>query len=177
MHCEKSVKKMYKIENCGINENKNFVSFPGATHMDGFPEYLREVVDDHWGTFPPQHPLIVDLFGIFFFVLTVLSIFGNGLVIYIFLTTKSLRIPTNMFIINLALADMGVMLTQGPLMFINAFASDFWMWGTLLCKLYGCTGGIFGKLHGYVYSKALRYADFGPKAISVAQKTVYPEVI
>ena len=27
------------------------------------------------------------------------------------------------------------------------------------------------------YSKALRYADFGPKAISVAQKTVYLEVV
>ena len=32
----------------------------------------------------------------------------------------------------------------------------------------------FLELH---YSKALRYADFGPKAISVAQKTVYLEVI
>ena len=119
---------------------------PGATHMDGFPDHLRDVVDDHWGTFPPQHPLVVDLFGIFFFVLTLASVFGNGLVIYVFLTTKSLRTPTNMYIINLALADVGIMLTQGPLMFINAFTSDFWMWGSLICKLYGCTGGIFGKI-------------------------------
>ena len=118
----------------------------GSSHMDGFPDEIRDVVHDHWATFPPQHPLVVDLFGIFFFVLTVASIFGNGLVIYVFLTTKSLRMPTNMFIINLALADMGVMLTQGPLMFINAFTSDYWMWGSLLCKLYGCTGGIFGKI-------------------------------
>ena len=68
--------------------------------MDGFPDHLRDVVHDHWGTFPPQHPLVVDLFGIFFFILTVASLFGNGLVIYVFLTTKSLRTPTNMFIIN-----------------------------------------------------------------------------
>ena len=54
-------------------------------------------------------------------------------------------LQTNMFIINLALSDMGIMLTQGPLMFINAFYSDYWMWGSLLCKIYGCTGGIFGK--------------------------------
>ena len=139
----------------------------GATHLDNFPESLREVVHDHWGTFPPQHPLVVDLFGIFFFVLTFLSLFGNGLVIYVFLATKSLRttviliyliikwcwtvlelrflFQTNMFVVNLALSDCGIMLTQGPLMFINAFYDNHWMWGSFLCKLYGCTGGIFGK--------------------------------
>ena len=115
--------------------------------MDGFPDEIRDVVHNHWASFPPQHPLVVDLFGVFFLVLTFISIFGNGLVIYIFLTTKSLRIPTNMFIINLAISDVGIMLTQGPLMFINAFSSDFWMWGSLLCKIYGAMGGIFGKLY------------------------------
>ena len=142
----------------------------GATHMDHFPDELREVVHNHWGTFPPQHPLVVDLFGILFFVLTFASFFGNGLVIYVFLATKSLRTPvsicfrllkplfatylqiylqTNMFVVNLALSDCGIMLTQGPLMFINAFYDNHWMWGPFLCKLYGCTGGIFGN---YVYS-------------------------
>ena len=118
--------------------------------MDGFPDEIRDVVHNHWASYPPQHPLVVDLFGIFFFVLTFVSIFGNGLVIYIFLTTKSLRIPTNMFILNLAVSDVGIMLTQGPLMFINAFASDFWMWGSLMCRIYGALGGIFGKkFHHY----------------------------
>ncbi len=51
-----------------------------------------------------------------------------------------------MFIINLAISDMGIMLTQGPLMFINAFSSDYWMWGSLICKIYGCLGGIFGTV-------------------------------
>ena len=67
----------------------------GATHMDHFPDELREVVHNHWGTFPPQHPLVVDLFGILFFVLTFASFFGNGLVIYVFLATKSLRTPVS----------------------------------------------------------------------------------
>ena len=68
---------------------------PGATHMDNFPEELREVVHDHWGQFPPQHPLVVDMFGIFFLFLTFVCLFGNGLVIYIFLFTKSLRTPVS----------------------------------------------------------------------------------
>ena len=119
---------------------------PGASHMDNFPEELREVVHEHWTQFPPQHPLVVDMFGLFFLFLTFVCLFGNGLVIYVFLSTKSLRTPTNMFIVNLAVSDSGIMFSQGPLMFINAFNSDFWMWGPFICKLYGCLGGIFGTV-------------------------------
>ena len=53
-------------------------------------------VHDYWGTFPPQHPLIIDLFGILFFFLWLVSFFGNGCVIYIFLLSKSLRTPVSL---------------------------------------------------------------------------------
>lgn len=36
----------------------------GATQFDDMPDELREVVDDYWGQFPPQHPLIKDAFGV-----------------------------------------------------------------------------------------------------------------
>ena len=49
-----------------------------------------------------------------------------------------------MLMVNLAISDLGIFTTQGPLMFINAFASPFWMWGSFMCRLYGCLGGIFG---------------------------------
>ena len=65
----------------------------GASHLDNFPEDLKSVVHPHWGTFPPQHPLIIDLFGVIFFVLWTISFLGNGCVIYIFLSTKSMRTP------------------------------------------------------------------------------------
>ena len=61
--------------------------------MDNFPEDLREVVSDHWAQFPPQHPLIVDFFGILFFCLTITNLFANSLVIYVFLANKDLRTP------------------------------------------------------------------------------------
>ena len=35
--------------------------------------------------------------------------------------------------------------TQGLPCVINAFASDHWMFGPVLCRVYGCLGGIFGK--------------------------------
>ena len=68
----------------------------GATHLDNFPDDLREVVNDQWEKFPPQHPLIVDLFGVIFFLLWALSFLGNGCVMWIFLTTKSIRTPVNL---------------------------------------------------------------------------------
>ena len=61
--------------------------------MDGFPEELKGVVHEHWGTFPPQHPLIPDLFAIVFFFLWCISFFGNGCVVYIFLASPKLRTP------------------------------------------------------------------------------------
>ena len=63
--------------------------------MDGFPEELRSVVHDHWGNFPPQHPLIGDLFGVIFFFLWIVSFLGNGCVIYVFLATPKLRSPVS----------------------------------------------------------------------------------
>ncbi len=61
-----------------------------------------------------------------------------------------LEFQTNMFIVNLAISDSGIMLTQGPLMFINAFSSKYWMWGSFVCRLYGCLGGIFGMHQDHV---------------------------
>ena len=61
--------------------------------MDNFPDDLREVVHKHWEQFPPQHPLIPDLFGIVFFMLWLISFCGNSVVIMVFLMTKELRTP------------------------------------------------------------------------------------
>ena len=63
--------------------------------MDGFPDELRGVIHEHWGQFPPQNPMIIDLFGIMFFFLAFLSFCGNGFVIYVFLSKKSLRTPVS----------------------------------------------------------------------------------
>ena len=52
---------------------------------------------------------------------------------------------SNIFIVNLAFSDMMMMTTQSLPVALNAFASDKWMYGPLMCKVYACVGGIFGK--------------------------------
>ena len=72
-----------------------YISFfiTGALMMDGFPEELREVVNEHWEKYPPQNPLVMAFFCILFFVLWIVAFFGNFCVIYIFCATKELRSP------------------------------------------------------------------------------------
>ena len=61
--------------------------------MDGFPDELREVVNDHWGQFPQVHPLVNQLFGLFYLMVTLLCTFSSLFIVYVFATSPELRIP------------------------------------------------------------------------------------
>ena len=47
--------------------------------------------------------------------------------------------------VNLAISDFLIFLCQGPMMFVNAFSSPFWMFGSVACKIYAYLGAVFGK--------------------------------
>ena len=83
--------------NSGVYIDENYrLHYPdGASLMDGFPDELRDVVDNHWEQFPPQHPMVIDFFGVLFFFLWCICFFGNALVIYVFLGAKELRTPVS----------------------------------------------------------------------------------
>jgi len=118
---------------------------PGMKMTDGVPQDLMGVVvDPHWSQFAPANPLIPHFFGVLFFFLWLVSFLGNGCVIYIFLKVKSLRTPTNMFVVNLAVSDLIMMTTMGPTVTINVFMQRYWVWGAFGCKLYGFAGAVCG---------------------------------
>jgi len=116
----------------------------GATGLDGIPEDEVGMFNEHWKNFPPQHPLILHVVGIAFFLLWTVNFVGNGCIIYTFLKAKSLRTPSNMFVINLAISDICMMTSMGLPVTINAYTKRYWMWGSLACQVYGCIGAIFG---------------------------------
>ena len=68
-----------------MDPHYNLVYPKGATHLDGIDKETMEVIDEHWGQFPPQHPLINHIVGICFLFLWLINLFGNGSVCYIFL--------------------------------------------------------------------------------------------
>ncbi|XP_059094144.1 compound eye opsin BCRH2-like [Tigriopus californicus] len=127
-----------------LDENYNLHYPPGAKHTDAASDDVLAVTHEHWTQFPPVHPFIQHFFGILFFVLWVISVSGNGLVIFIFLKIKTLRTPSNMLVVALAFSDFIMICSLAPPLFINVFIGKYWAFGPLGCELYGFLGGVFG---------------------------------
>ncbi|XP_077093287.1 melanopsin-A [Siphateles boraxobius] len=68
---------------------------------------------------------------------------GNFLVIYAFSRSRTLRTPANLFIINLALTDFLMCVTQAPIFFTTSMHKR-WIFGEKGCELYAFCGALFG---------------------------------
>lgn len=90
--------------------------FGNQTVVDKVPPEMLHLVDPHWYQFAPMNPLWHGLLGFVIGVLGVISVIGNGMVVYIFTSTKSLRTPSNLLVINLAISDCLMMLAMSPAM-------------------------------------------------------------
>jgi r-opsin len=106
------------------------------------PEMLH-LIDPHWYQFPPMNPLWHSILGFVIFVLGMISMIGNYVVISVFTSTKSLRTPSNLFVVNLAFSDFLMMFTMGPAMVISCY-HETWTFGPLACQLYAAAGSLFG---------------------------------
>lgn len=79
-------------------------------------------------------------------VLGVIAASGNGMVIYIFTSTKGLRTPSNLLVLNLAFSDFCLMFAMCPVMLINSY-HETWVLGTEQgAGLYGCGPAFYGLL-------------------------------
>lgn len=106
------------------------------------PEMLF-MVDAHWYQFPPLNPLWHNLIALAIFIIGTIAMIGNYFVLNIFTTTKALRTPSNMLVINLAFSDFMMYFTNGPAMTLANYR-ETWTFGPLACELYGFTGMLFG---------------------------------
>lgn len=106
------------------------------------PEMLH-LIDPHWYQFPPMNPLWHGLLGFFMCVMGFISVTGNGMVVYIFTTTKNLKTPSNILVVNLAFSDFLMMAMMAPPMIINCY-NETWVFGPLACQLYATGGSLFG---------------------------------
>lgn len=108
--------------------------FGNQTVVDKVTPDMLHLIDSHWYQYPPLNPLWHAILGFVIGVLGFVSISGNGMVIYIFLSTKSLRTPSNLFVINLAISDFCMMLCMSPPMVRGTIA--FFFYFTLNCRVY-----------------------------------------
>lgn len=124
----------------------SYAAFGGLgnhTLVDKVSADMLHLVDAHWYHYPPLNPMWHGLLGFVIGVLGVISISGNGMVIYIFATTKSLRTPSNLLVINLAISDFCMMVCMSPPMVINCYY-ETWVFGPLFCEIYAMAGSLFG---------------------------------
>nr|BAQ54944.1 opsin, long-wavelength sensitive type [Indolestes peregrinus] len=118
-------------------------SISNHTVVDMVPQEMLPYVDPHWYQFPPMNPLWHGILGFVICVLGLVSWTGNGVVIYVFLCTKSLRSPSNLLVVNLAISDFCMMIAMCPLMVVNCYF-ETWVFGPLMCQIYAYAGSLFG---------------------------------
>ncbi|XP_008117317.1 melanopsin isoform X2 [Anolis carolinensis] len=81
--------------------------------------------------------------GAVILVVGITGTLGNLLVIYVFFRIRGLRTPANMFVINLAVSDFLMAITQCPVFFTNSL-NKRWIFGAKGCELYAFCGALFG---------------------------------
>ncbi|CAL8259036.1 unnamed protein product [Lota lota] len=108
------------------------------------PHYTTVDVPDH------AHYTTVDVpdhahytMGSVVLLIGITGVIGNSLVIYAFTKSRSLRTPANMFILNMAAADLMMCVTQTPIFFITSMHRR-WIFGEKACELYAFSGAVFG---------------------------------
>ncbi|XP_046736196.1 opsin, blue-sensitive [Diprion similis] len=105
------------------------------------PEH-SDLVHPHWrGFLAPGKYWHISL-ALVYFMLMIMSVVGNGCVVWIFTTSKSLRTASNMFIVNLALFDL-LMMLEMPMLIANSFLERMIGW-QLGCDVYATLGSISG---------------------------------
>ncbi|XP_060066645.1 rhodopsin, GQ-coupled-like [Ylistrum balloti] len=113
------------------------------THLyDTYDYYIHP----HWRQYPPVSDNWHYFIGFFITVVGLSGVIGNIVVIWTFTSTKTLKTPSNMLIVNLALSDLTFSAVNGfPLLTISAF-NKRWVFGDAACEFYGLIGGIFGLM-------------------------------
>ena len=68
----------------------------------------------------------IGLIGIFGFT-------GNFVVLLLFIKFKTLRSPTNMFVLGLTISDLAVSIFGNPFSSMSSYAKR-WLWGSFMCQ-------------------------------------------
>ncbi|CAL7941224.1 unnamed protein product [Xylocopa violacea] len=105
------------------------------------PEH-SELVHPHWrGFIAPAKYWHIGL-ALIYLILLVMSVVGNFCVVWIFSTSKSLRTPSNMFIVSLAIFDV-IMAFEMPMFLVNSFLERMIGW-EIGCDVFAMFGSVSG---------------------------------
>lgn len=122
---------------------RQLMRFNNQTVVSKVPEEMLHLIDLYWYQFPPLDPLWHKILGLVMIILGIMGWCGNGVVVYIFIMTPSLRTPSNLLVVNLAFSDFIMMGFMCPPMVICCFY-ETWVLGSLMCDIYAMVGSLCG---------------------------------
>nr|QWV42625.1 ultraviolet sensitive opsin [Anthrenus lepidus] len=99
-------------------------------------------IPEHWLNYPEPEASMHFLLGLIYIAFFLMAILGNGLVLWIFSFAKSLRTPSNMFVVNLAFCDF-MMMIKTPIFIYNSFQRGFAL-GFTGCQIFAFLGSLSG---------------------------------
>lgn len=105
-----------------------FLGFPCNMNVSAAPENASEV-SGSWEGWQPEAIIVPVLFALIFLVGTV----GNSLVLAVLLRSGQMSSTTNLFILNLGVADLCFIVCCVPFQ-ATIYTLDGWVFGALLCK-------------------------------------------
>nr|APY20540.1 ultraviolet sensitive opsin [Tenthredo koehleri] len=116
----------------------------GPPRLLGWNVPAEEIIHipEHWLSYPEPNPSFHYLLALLYTLFMFFALLGNGLVIWIFCAAKSLRTPSNMFVVNLAFCDFFMML-KAPIFIYNSFNAGFEL-GHLGCQIFALIGALSG---------------------------------
>ncbi|XP_008289405.1 opsin-5-like [Stegastes partitus] len=83
------------------------------------------------------------LMGTLYTIFGVLSVLGNGILLFVAYRKKSSLKPAEFFVVNLAISDLGMTITLFPLAIPSAYA-HMWLFNRTVCTVYAFCGVLFG---------------------------------
>lgn len=118
----------------GSNASNNNDDFPGlySTLTSGFNESLDQYNASMCPMF--EKPISNAVLMILYAVVCLIGLMGNTLVIYVVLRFSNMQTVTNMYILNLAIADECFLI--GIPFLITTMHLEHWAFGTAMCKAY-----------------------------------------
>ena len=113
-----------------MEPTENTSSLPGPTEVANF-SILPSPADSTEHHYPAWFVVTLSALMVLFIVC---SLVGNTLVIVTILRHRAMRTRTNLFLMNLAVADVMVALLDMPVALVTLIAGR-WVFGDLLCQL------------------------------------------
>nr|APY20656.1 ultraviolet sensitive opsin [Priacma serrata] len=122
----------------------NIFPEPSTEHLLAWNVPPSELVHipEHWLTYPEPEASIHYLLGLLYIVFFFVACIGNGLVIWVFSSAKSLQTPSNILVINLAICDF-IMMLKTPIFIYNSYSRGYAL-GHVGCQIFAFMGAVSG---------------------------------